>query len=101
MILQDVADLHAEADVSEADIASIAPGQSVDFTFDALGPDRHFAGTVLTINPASTVISGVVNYLVKATLPNIPGYQTRDDGEHDHFGRQKIRRLGRAEQRDY
>jgi HlyD family secretion protein len=72
MILQDVADLHAESDVSEADIANIQPGQPVDYTFDALGPDRHFAGTVLTINPASTVISGVVNYLVKATLPNIP-----------------------------
>ncbi len=72
MVLQDVGDLHAEADVSEADIASLEPGQSVDYTFDALGPDRHFAGTVLTINPASTVISGVVNYLVKATLPNIP-----------------------------
>jgi len=72
MVLQNVADLHAEADVAEADIASLQPGQSVDYTFDALGPDRHFAGTVLTINPASTVISGVVNYLVKATLPNIP-----------------------------
>ena len=72
LVLQDVNNLHAEADVSEADIASLSPGQPVDFTFDALGPDRHFAGTVLTINPASTVISGVVNYLVKATLPNIP-----------------------------
>ncbi|MDR3642292.1 MAG: efflux RND transporter periplasmic adaptor subunit [Candidatus Doudnabacteria bacterium] len=72
LILQDVSDLHAEADVSEADIASIQSGQSVDYTFDALGPDRHFAGTVLTVNPASTVVSGVVNYLVKATLPNIP-----------------------------
>ncbi len=72
MILQDVADLHAEADVAEADIASLQPGQSVDYTFDALGPDRHFSGSVLTINPASTVISGVVNYLVKAALPNIP-----------------------------
>lgn len=71
MILQDVADLHAEANVSEANIAELSPGQSVDFTFDALGPDRHFTGSVLTVNPASTVISGVVNYLVKATLPNI------------------------------
>jgi HlyD family secretion protein len=71
MILQDVADLHAEANVSEANIAALSPGQSVDYTFDALGPDRHFTGSVLTVNPASTVVSGVVNYLVKATLPNI------------------------------
>ncbi len=71
MILQDIGNLHAEANVSEANIATLSPGQSVDFTFDALGPDRHFSGTVLTINPASTVISGVVDYLVKASLPDI------------------------------
>ena len=72
MVLQNVSNLHAEANVSEANIASLAPQQSVDYTFDALGPDRHFSGAVLTVNPASTVISGVVDYLVKASLPNIP-----------------------------
>lgn len=72
MILQNVNDLHAEADVSEANIASLQVGQTIDYTFDALGPDQHFAGKVLTINPASTVISGVVNYLVKGSLDNIP-----------------------------
>ena len=72
MILQDVADLHVEADVSEANIATLQPGQSVDVTFDALGPDRHFTGSVLTVNPGATVVSGVVDYLVKASLPNIP-----------------------------
>lgn len=72
VILQDVNNLHAEANVSEADIANLQPGQSVDVTFDALGPDRHFTGSVLTVNPGATVVSGVVNYLVKATLPSIP-----------------------------
>ena len=72
MVLQDIGDLHAEADVSEANIASLQVDQSVDYTFDALGPDRHFSGTVQTINPASTVISGVVDYKVTASLPNIP-----------------------------
>jgi HlyD family secretion protein len=72
MVLQNVSNLHAESDVSEADIALLQPNQSVDYTFDALGPDRHFSGTVLTVNPASTVISGVVDYLVKSSLPNIP-----------------------------
>jgi HlyD family secretion protein len=71
IVLQDVADLHAEADVSEANIATVQLGQPIDYTFDALSPDQHFAGKVLTVNPASTVISGVVNYLVKGTLPNI------------------------------
>lgn len=69
--LQDTDSLHAEANVSEANIASIQLGQSIDYTFDALGADIHFEGKVLTINPASTVISGVVNYLLKGSLDNI------------------------------
>ncbi len=72
MILQDVEDLHAEAEVSEANIASLKVGQPVDYTFDAFGPDEHFNGSVLTINPASTVISGVVDYKVTADFKNIP-----------------------------
>ena len=60
-----------EADVSEADIASLQPAQSVDITFDALGPDRHFTGSVLSVDPGATVVSGVVDYLVKASIPNI------------------------------
>jgi HlyD family secretion protein len=71
IVLQDVSNLHIGADVSEANIATVQPGQTVDVTFDALGPDRHFNATVLTVDPASTVVSGVVNYLVKATLPQI------------------------------
>ena len=72
IVLQNVGDLHAEADVSEANVASLQVGQPIDYTFDALGPDQHFAGKVMTINPASTVISGVVNYLVKGSLENVP-----------------------------
>lgn len=68
MVLQNISDLHAEADVSEANIASLQVGQPIDYTFDALGPDQHFAGKVLSVNPASTVISGVVNYLVKGSF---------------------------------
>jgi len=72
VILQNVGDLHAEADVSEADIASVAVGQSIDNTFDALGPNQHFGSKVLTVNPAATVISGVVDYKVTGSLENIP-----------------------------
>jgi multidrug efflux pump subunit AcrA (membrane-fusion protein) len=72
MKLLNVSDLHAEALVSEADIASVAVGQSIDNTFDALGPDKHFTTTVLTVNPASTVVSGVVNYKVTGSLEKIP-----------------------------
>lgn len=71
MILQDVGNLHVEADISEANIAQVKLGQTIDVTFDALGPDRHFVATVQTINPASTIISGVVNFKVTATLEKI------------------------------
>lgn len=71
IVIQDINTLHAEAYVSEANVAYLKIGQPVDYTFDALGPDQHFNGQVLTINPASTVISGVVDYLVKADFPNI------------------------------
>jgi len=68
MGLQSVDKLHAEANVSEANVASLAVGQPVDFTFDALGPDTHVSGTLRVINPASTVVSGVVNYKVTANI---------------------------------
>jgi HlyD family secretion protein len=71
-VLQNINALHAEAYVSESNVASLKIGQTVDYTFDSLGPDQHYSGTILTIDPASTVISGVVNYLVKASLANIP-----------------------------
>ena len=71
IVLQNINALHTEAYVSESNVASLKIGQSVDYTFDALGPDKHYEGKILTIDPASTVISGVVNYLVKASLPNI------------------------------
>ncbi|HYV33412.1 MAG TPA: efflux RND transporter periplasmic adaptor subunit [Candidatus Limnocylindria bacterium] len=73
VILQDVSNLHVEADVSEANISTLKPDQSVDITFDALGPDRHFTGKVQTVNPGATVVSGVVNYKVTASIDNIPG----------------------------
>jgi len=71
MILQDVGNLHVEANISEANIASLKTGQTVDLTFDALGPDRHFKGVVQTVNPASTVVSGVVNYKVVASMDSV------------------------------
>jgi len=64
-------ELHTEAQVSEADIASVQVGQSIDYTFDALDPDEHFTNKVLTVNPASNIVSGVVNYKVTGGLENI------------------------------
>ncbi|HEU0050642.1 MAG TPA: efflux RND transporter periplasmic adaptor subunit, partial [Patescibacteria group bacterium] len=71
MVLQNVDRLHAEANVSEANVASLKVGQLVDYTFDALGPDYHVTGTVEVVNPASTVVSGVVNYKITAGIGDI------------------------------
>jgi HlyD family secretion protein len=71
--LLDVDSLHTEAQVSEADISSVQVGQVIDNTFDALGPDKHYQSKVLTVNPASTLVSGVVNYKVTGSLDEIPG----------------------------
>lgn len=72
LVLQDIESLHVESDISEANISSLKIDQTIDYTFDALGPDKHFMGKILTIDPASTIISGVVNYKIKSSLENIP-----------------------------
>ncbi len=71
IVLQDVGNLHVEVNISEANIALVKEGQEVDVTFDALGMDRHFVAKVATVNPAATIVSGVVNYKVTATLDNL------------------------------
>ncbi len=68
IVLQDVDNLHIEANISEANIAQIKVDQPVTLTFDALGSDREFAGKVQLIDPASTVVSGVVNYKITVAL---------------------------------
>ena len=72
MVLQNISYIHTEANVSEANIASLSLGQTIDYTFDAFGPDKHFIGKILTINSASIVVSGVVNYKVTGSLENVP-----------------------------
>jgi len=71
IVLQDVENLHVEANISEANIAQIQEQQEIDVTFDALGSDRVFKGQVQAVNPASTLVSGVVNYKVTASLDKL------------------------------
>ncbi len=55
--------LEIEANVPEVDIGKISVGNSVSITLDAL-PGETFAGKVVKIDPAETLIDGVVNYKV-------------------------------------
>jgi len=54
-----------EVNVSETEIAKVKLGNKVLMTLDALGPDEEFTGQIIKIDPAETVISGVIYY--KAT----------------------------------
>ncbi len=53
-----------KANISEVDISKVKINDQVDITFDALGPEEKFEGTVIEINPAQTEISGVIYYNV-------------------------------------
>ncbi len=68
IVLQDVDNLYLEANVSEANVALIKMDQEVKVTFDALGPDREFIAKVASVEPASNVVSGVVNYKLTARI---------------------------------
>ena len=72
IVLQDLKSLYVEANISEANIAGIKAGQKVEVTFDALGADKVFQATVRFVEPAPTVVSGVVNYKIKAGLAKTP-----------------------------
>ncbi len=71
IVVQDVGNFYLEANISEANVSSIIANQPVVVTFDALGPDREFRATVTEIDPASNVVSGVVNYKVTASIDQL------------------------------
>ncbi|OGY59314.1 MAG: hypothetical protein A3I31_02245 [Candidatus Colwellbacteria bacterium RIFCSPLOWO2_02_FULL_44_20b] len=55
--------LEIETNVPETDFVSISPGNPVRITFDAL-PSETFDGLVSFVDPAETIIDGVVNFAV-------------------------------------
>nr|MBP6891300.1 efflux RND transporter periplasmic adaptor subunit [Candidatus Parcubacteria bacterium] len=51
-----------EAYINETDIAKVAIGNEANITFDAFGLKRQFHGKIIKIDPAQTVVEGVVSY---------------------------------------
>lgn len=64
-----ISDNNFEVDtyIPETDIGKVAAGDDVDMTFDAF-PGETFSGKIFYVDPAETVQSGVVDYLVKISF---------------------------------
>jgi len=56
-----------ETDISESDIGKIKIGNDIKIILDAF-PEEEFSGKVVEIDPAETVIAGVIYYKIKASL---------------------------------
>lgn len=60
--------LTVEVDISESEIAKVTVGDIATLTLDAFGDDVEFSGSVLSIEPAETEISGVIYYKTKILI---------------------------------
>lgn len=65
-----------EVDISESDINKISLGDKVEITLDALADELVIDGEVSFIEPAQTLIQGVVYYKVKIAFADINEIQT-------------------------
>jgi len=68
LVLDNVDEFQVVTAYNESDAAAIAPGQKVRLTFDAV-PDLEVTGSVLSVSPTATAISGVISYYVTVVLP--------------------------------
>lgn len=59
--------LHVNVNVDEADITSLAIGDAVAVTFDAID-DLELSGSVVNINPVGVTTQGLVRYSVRVDL---------------------------------
>ena len=68
-IANDLTKMQIDANVSEADIGTLAEGEDVSFTVDAF-PDGKFAGKVVQIRNSPTTVQNVVTYDVVIAVTN-------------------------------
>lgn len=69
IIANDLTKMQIDANVSEADIGTVAEGQDVTFTVDAF-PDGKFTGRVRQIRNSPTTVQNVVTYDVVIEVGN-------------------------------
>jgi len=70
--MADLGTVEVQALVDETDIGKVQPGMPVVITVDAY-PNRQFTGTVLKIEPQSTVTQNVTMFPVLIYIPNPEG----------------------------
>lgn len=70
--MADLGTVEVQALVDETDIGKVQPGMPVVITVDAY-PNRPFRGTVLKIEPQSTVTQNVTMFAVLVNIPNPEG----------------------------
>jgi HlyD family secretion protein len=69
LLARDLREMQIEANVSEADVGQVRPGQVVRFTVDAY-PDAEFEGRVRQFRLSSTTTQGVVTYTIVVSVHN-------------------------------
>ncbi|OGI76538.1 hypothetical protein A3C57_00450 [Candidatus Nomurabacteria bacterium RIFCSPHIGHO2_02_FULL_33_12] len=68
IVLEERGGLFLEANINEADIDLIKPGQVVSFTVDTLGNNQTFIAEVTHIDGSPTKDGNIVNYKIKANI---------------------------------
>jgi HlyD family secretion protein len=69
VIAQNLEQMQLEAAIDEADVGTVAKGQTASFTVDAY-PDKKFSATILDIAYASVKTDNVVTYEAKLDVDN-------------------------------
>ena len=69
IIAADLAEMQVNANIDEADVGKIRPGQVVSFRVDAY-PTDNFAGTVTQVRLQPVVVQNVTTYGAVITVPN-------------------------------
>ncbi len=72
IVLQDVTNLYLEANIGEGNISTIALGQNVTVSYDAL-PGQSSIASVSSIDPSATENGTVINYKIKALISDVDG----------------------------
>jgi HlyD family secretion protein len=68
-LAEDLKQMEIQVDVDEADVGSVADGQTASFSVDAY-PDRRFPARIRMLRFGSEVVQGVVTYKAVLTVDN-------------------------------